>query len=105
MKVAARRVVFDAPESTRGVESRARVPDHRASRTGDNFGLTGWPNTSISLRSEGRAFAVLGQHLSRVLNRADRLQKGLDRALNFTGIIGQRQHPLTEFLDLRHHAH
>src|SRR3954454_4160736 len=62
VKVAARRVVVDAPESTRRADSRERVLNQRTSRVGDSFGfarnhhfgLTGWPNTPTSLRSERR---------------------------------------------------
>src|SRR4051812_35771975 len=46
------------------------------------------------LPSEGCALAVLGQHIGRVLNRADRVQKDLNvnGLLNLAGRVGERGH-------------
>jgi hypothetical protein len=72
------------------VDSRARVRDQRGSPVGDSLGCRSLPNTPISLRSERRALAVLGQHIGRMLDGADCVQKGLDGAFDLSGWVGQR---------------
>lgn len=45
---------------------------------------------------------MLGQDLGGVLDGADRIEEGLDRALNLLGLIGQGQHAPRDLFDLRH---
>jgi len=47
-----------------------------------------WPRR-LSTVSPPYAFAMLGQDLGGVLNRADRIEEGLERSLNLLGLIGQ----------------
>ena len=48
---------------------------------------------------------MLGQDLGGVLNRADRIEEGLERSLNLLGLIGQGQHAPRDLFHLRHYAH
>jgi len=47
---------------------------------------------------------MLGQDLGGVLNRADRIEEGLERSLNLLGLIRQRQHAPRDRFDLHHQA-
>jgi len=51
------------------VDPRARVGNQRASLVGESLGCRSLPNTPVSLRSERCAFAVVGQHIGRMLRR------------------------------------
>src|SRR3954462_9893335 len=82
------------------VDARARVGDQRASLVGDSLGCSSLPNTPIGLPSEGCAFAVVGQHIGRMLDGADRVEHGLNGTFDVSGIIGQRQHSLADASDL-----
>jgi putative SOS response-associated peptidase YedK len=48
---------------------------------------------------------VAGQHVSCVLDGADRVHERLKGALNLTGIMGQREDAPTDVPDLHHDAH
>ena len=104
VKVAARRIVFDGCEAMNG-STPAQESHPRASLVGESLGCRSLPNTPVSLRSERCAFAVVGQHIGRMLNGADCVQKGLDGAFDVLGIIGERQHPLADVPDLLDRAY